>query len=362
MQQGTGYRQYPLPGDWNIPLLRLEPAQVPAAAPTAPAITPAIDRLLGVLSEREQAVLHYRWVQGETLERTGEHLGGITRERVRQLEERARKRYRANHELLEPFAQWLAGRGLCVAALPESSSRVWPEATSEELWRFMVHALSAVLHQKYETLRLEDDIWVLRSEACCSERLRVLFETEPRFRRVGDVARSLGVEPGDLKLAVGFEPQLVHFQDGLLGWRRWNNADRLLALAWYLAENGIRTWHFSQMATALAMIWPERFADMTGRDVLGIVSRPGQQEFQNAGRNGIWQLSAMGDGYRNNRDAVVAVLNQAGTPLTVDQIMKRLERLARPATIQALLARDDTFVHVRGGRYTLQGMRVPIQG
>lgn len=355
VQQGNGYRRYPLPREWSEPLTRLELTTGSAAAPAAPSLAPAIDELLGLLSERERQLLHFRWVQGDTLEQTGVHLGGITRERVRQLEARATKRFRANYALLARYEDWLAGRGLCVAALPNCRSRIWPQATGDDLWRFMVRALSAVTHQKFETQELQGGIWVLRNESCCTERLRALFEQDPRFRTVGEVARRLGVTANDLRLAEGFEPQLVHHQGGLLGWRRWNNADRLVALARYLADSGIRTWHFSQMAGALAQIWPERFEGITGRDVLGIVSRPGLDLFQNAGRNGVWQLREVGDGHRNNRDAVLALLAETGEPLALSEIMARLSRVARPATIQALLARDEAFRATPSGKYTVNG-------
>lgn len=352
VQQGNGYRRYPLPPEWSEPLAKLEPAGKSASAPTAPALAPAIDELLGLLNGREQLLLHHRWVQGDTLERTGEQLGGITRERVRQLEARATKRFRANYALLARYEDWLAGRGLCVAAVPDCKSEVWPQASGDDLWRFMVRALSAVTHQKFETHELDDGVWVLRNESCCTERLRTLFEQEPRFRTVAEVARKLGVSAGDLKLAAGFEPQLVHHQGGLLGWRRWNNADRLIALARYLAGNGVSTWHFSQMAGALTRIWPDRFEGITGRDVLGIVSRPGLDLFQNAGRNGVWQLREVGDGHRSNRAAVLALLAETGEPLDLNEIMARLTRVARPATIQALLARDEAFQLTPTGKYT----------
>lgn len=353
VQQGNGYRHYPLPVDWSELLSKLEPASNSGSAPSAPALTSAVDGLLGLLSERERTLLQHRWVQGDTLERTGEHLGGITRERVRQLEARATKRFRANYELLARFESWLAGRGLCVAALPTGRSDIWPQASSDDLWRFMVQALSAVTHQKFETQELGEGVWVLRNESCCTERLRTLFEDEPRFRTVSEVARGLGVTATDLKLAAGFEPLLAHHRGGLLGWHRWNNADRLVALARYLADSGIHTWHFSQMASALLRIWPDRFTGITGRDVLGIVSRPGLDRFQNAGRNGVWQLREVGDGHRNNREALLALLAETGKPLGLEEIMARLTRVPRLATIQALLARDDAFRLTAGGKYTV---------
>ncbi len=362
VQQGKGYRRYPLPPEWSGPLSKLEPAAASQAVPAAPKLAPAVDELLGLLNERERSLLHRRWVEGDTLERTGEFLGGITRERVRQLEARATRRFRANYALLARYEEWLAGRGLCVAALPDCRSQIWPEASGDDLWRFMVRALSAVTHQKLETHELEEGVWVLRSDSCCTERLAALFEQEPRFRTVGEVARRMGVTAGDLRLAAGFEPQLVHFRGGVLGWRRWNNADRLVALARFLADNGIRTWHFSQMASALIRIWPDRFEGITGRDVLGIVSRPGLDLFQNAGRNGVWQLREVGDGHRNNRDAVLALLAETDEPLALDEIMARLTRVARPATIQALLARDEAFRLTPAGKYTVRAAPQALRG
>ena len=350
-----GYKEYPLPDSWAPLLAGLQPARTSSSLPMAPELSATLDNLLELLTERERTVLHCRWVKGETLERTGERLGGITRERVRQIEARAILRFRENHGLLSKLLSWVDARALCVALLRDSRATVWPDLSAEELWCFMVRVLAAVTHMKYETRQIQDGTWVLRADSCCTARLRLLFETEPRFRTVSDVAGQLGVSARDLEMARGFEPELLHHQGGLLGWSRWSNADCLVALAWYLADASIRTWHFSQMAQALAIVWPERFEQVSGRDVLGILSRPAFDDCQNAGRNGVWQLTAQGDGHRNNRDAVIALLAEAGRPLATAEIMAGLKRVARPATIQALLLRDEAFDVTESGEYRLAG-------
>lgn len=348
-----GYKDYPLPERFTTLLGGLQPAGPVGALPRSPELSDSIDRLLALLTERERTVLRSRWIGKETLERTGEHLGGITRERVRQIEARAIRRFRENHRLLAGFLRWIDARGLCVAQLRDTRAAHWPDASSEELWCFMVQALAAVTHLNYETRQLRDGTWVLRADSCCTARLRLVFEGEPRFLAVQEVAAILGVHEADLERAAGFEPLLQHYSGGLLGWARWNNADCLVALAWFLADGGIKTWHFSQMAKALAQVWPDRFEAASGRDVLGILSRPGFTACQNAGRNGVWQLTAKGDGHRNNRDAVIALLEAAGRPLCPTEIIGGLRRAARPETIQALLARDPAFAATPAGEYML---------
>lgn len=352
-RKSAGYKDYPLPKSWLELLATLKPASSHGALPKTPELSPVIDSILELLTERERAVLHSRWIKGETLEATGQQLGGITRERVRQIEARAVRRLRENHGLLGCFLRWVDARGLCVALLRDSQAAHWPDASKEDLWRFMVQALTAVTHLKYDTSRLPDGNWVLRADSCCTDRLRLLFEADPRFRSVEEVAGHLAVDPLELERAVGFEVALQHYSGGLLGWARWSNADCLVALAWLLADADINSWHFSQMAKALALVWPERFAGTSGRDVLGILSRPGFTACQNAGRNGVWQLTAVGDGHRNNRDAVVALLADAGRPLDSQEIMAGLRREARPETIQALLMRDSAFRLTESGDFTL---------
>lgn len=343
LHSSNGYRDYPLPSGWETVLIQLKPAAPPGELPPAPELTPLVDELLGLLRERDRDVLWWRWIEGETLERTGGALGGITRERVRQLEARAVKTLRANHQVISGFRSWIDERGLCVACLRPGRSRVWPEATPAGLWCFMVSVLRAVTRRDYETRNLDDDVWSLRCDTCCSDRLAALFEKGPRITGADEVAETLDVNEDDLLLAVGFEPELVQHAGGWYSWQRWNNAECLEALAWFLFERGITSWHFSEMAKALGRVWPERFREMTGRDVLGIVSRPGLTVFQNAGRNGVWQLSAAGDGHRNNRAAILAVLEEAAEPLSVAEIRGRLKRSVRTETIQALLVRDSAF-------------------
>lgn len=57
-----------------------------------------VNELLGVLSPREELIIRYRWglVDGEihTLEEVGKRLGGLTRERIRQIEDKALQRVR----------------------------------------------------------------------------------------------------------------------------------------------------------------------------------------------------------------------------------------------------------------------------
>ena len=354
MQKVNGYRDYPLPGGWEPFLAGLERAAAPAVLPPAPELTPLVDDLLGLLGERDRTVLWWRWIRGETLERTGQQLDGITRERVRQLEARAVKTLRANHRLIDGFRRWIDDRGLSVACLRPGRSRIWPTAAPAELWCFTVSVLRAVTRRDYETRNLDDDVWSLRCDTCCSDRLEALLAAEPRFRTAAEVADTLDVREDDLLLAVGFEPELVHHRGGHFSWQRWNNAECLAALAWFLLEHGVEAWHFSEMAKALALVWPDRFGEMTGRDVLGILSRPGFELFQNAGRNGIWQLTAAGDGHRSNRDAILAVLQEAGTPLPVSGISRRLKRSVRTETLQAILGRDDAFRLDADGRWSVR--------
>lgn len=357
LQNVSGYRDYPIPAGWEALLGQLEPAEAPAELPPAPDLTPVVDGLLALLPARDREVLWWRWVEGATLESTGVPLGGITRERVRQLEARAVRTLRANDMLIAGFRTWIDERGLCVACLRPGRSRIWPGATPGQLWQFMVNVLRAVTRRDYETRNLDGPVWTLRGDTCCSDRLEALLTGEPRFRSSAEVARTLRVSEADLLLAVGFEPELAQHAGGWFSWQRWNNADCLTAVAWFLLEHGVESWHFSQMARCLGRVWPGRFGSMNGRDVLGILSRPGFDAFQNAGRNGVWQLSASGDGQRNNRDAILAVLEEAGKPLSAEDIRRRLRRSVRPETLQALLSRDSAFRAFADGSWGSSGVR-----
>lgn len=293
-QVRQGYRDLPLPDDWLPFLAELQLHDFPGPVPRGPEIVPMVDELLALLTSRERTLLDWRWVRGETLGSTGEQLDGITRERVRQLEGRIVERFRGKPEVFVRLERWIAGRALCVAALRGSRSTLSPEATPAELWQLAVAALRAVTGRPYVTLELEHGGWVLYLDAGQSAILQRLFQTggPARWLRAREVADALGCSLEDLKLGHGFDSRLTCTVSSLVGWSRWNNAECLEALAGYLAERGVSEWHFSQMAKAMAAVWPGRFGAITGRDVLGIVSRPGADQFRNVGRSGVWCLQA----------------------------------------------------------------------
>ncbi len=341
----NGYRDLPLPASWQEALAALRPVDTPQELPRAPEVAPLADHLLAMLDRRERKLLELRWLRGLTLEATGEQLDGITRERVRQLESRIISRFQAEAAAFQRLERWLDGRDFCVAQLRSSRSTVNPEAEPEDLWTFVINAYAVTCGRPYTTARLSHGAYVLYLNDNQSVRLVELFQDAPaaRWLPLAEVAAELGFRPADLWLGHQYDERILCTQGGLIGWVRWNNAQCLEAVAWHLADSGIGEWHFSEMAKALAAVWPDRFGSMTGRDVLGIVSRPNCERFQHAGRNGVWRLAARGDGHRTNRDAVIALLADADKPLPLEAIVKGLNRPVRQATIQALLLRDPAF-------------------
>ena len=160
-----------------------------------------------------------------------------------------------------------------------------------------------------------------------------------------------------------FNPELKLFKNLYLtkgmqiGSRRWNLEKSMWAIAWELADKSeYYHWHYSEMREALKYIFPERFNKLGVRYVNNRLSA-NPDEFHYAGSKGFWQLTDLGDGYRNNKEAIVSIFNRVSNQsLNYKYIIDELQGMGRRVneeSIYILLERDESFIRVGQGEFHL---------
>jgi hypothetical protein len=142
-----------------------------------------------------------------------------------------------------------------------------------------------------------------------------------------------------------------------IGSRNWSMEKLIRAIAWELADKiGYYYWHFSEMREALNYLFPTRFGQTSVRHVDTRLS-VSRDKFHHAGTKGFWQLTDLGDGYYNNKDAITSILQHvSNTPLNYKEIINELRGMGRrvnDGSIYALLDRDDAFTNVGQGKFRL---------
>lgn len=144
--------------------------------------------------------------------------------------------------------------------------------------------------------------------------------------------------------------------NGKVGCRNWSIEKLIEALAWELADHlDYYYWHYSEMREAIYYLFPARFGKINVRHVNTRLSNS-PDIFQFAGSKGYWQLTSLGDGYHNNKDAITHIFRTADTSLHYKEVIRELEVMGRrvnEGSIYALLDRDQSFEHLGQGKFRL---------
>lgn len=146
-------------------------------------------------------------------------------------------------------------------------------------------------------------------------------------------------------------------KDRKVGCRSWSLEALAEALAWEL-ENRLSChyWHYSEMGKALKQLSAD-FDNTSGHQINSRISNS-QDKFHHAGSNGYWQLTSVGDGCRDNKEAIIHILHDIGMPLHYKEITRKLverKRRVHDSTIYALLVREkDIFEQHGAGNFRLR--------
>jgi predicted DNA-binding protein YlxM (UPF0122 family) len=359
------YADLPLPDDWLTVLRRLQPLNIQLKRPKTPPLGELLDCAAKPLNKRERSVIFLRFGQDQTLEQIGD-LFDITRERIRQIEKKAIKKIRALSPkfmaTLHEHIKKTERSGFFVADLASGQSHYFPDATGEELWRCCFEIYVRATDKSVVTQPLNSGGWVCYFPKRIRTKILTRYlDKKCRFISLEDAAQHLDIEIYDLVHGWSLFEGVYLTTGGLLGSHSWTILPFVEAIAWELAEAGFTEWHFSEMAKALQFVYPNRFSDMNNRNVAAALSRKDTTAFQFAGQKGQWQLRAFGDGYDNNKEAIIAVLKESGTALHYKMIYQRLQRPVRLETVYALLDRDDDFRSYGDGIYGLTDLSSSCQ-
>lgn len=348
------YADLEIPHDWLAATERLRPLRLRLKGRHSEPLAQAASALLAALPERERSFCWQYYGQGKTLEAIGQLHGNLSRERVRQLLARSATR-------AETLAFGTAlGEGGAAPTLLDTRRlqyQALTQASSDELLGLCLGLHQAAAKRQRQSAwhgtRLTEGVWLLSAKAPPdARRLRELMRSPARFRSAGDIAAPLGLSTPEVEAMLLAEPSLRRTQGGFYGDLTWSRAELMEAAAHLLSGAGITQWHYSQLGKAAA-VFDHRQAT-SARNLAALMARPGLQSvFMPAGSGGHWCLKKDGDGHRSNRDAVLAVLREAGRPLHVREVTRRLQRTVPEASLYALLQRDGEVRPLVGGVFVL---------
>jgi len=414
--QDPRYLDLPMPDAWKPLLAPYRPASVevdtPASVPDDTArwlqgltvsvteLGAALDGMLAVLSAQHRAVLLKQFVSNQTVEETA-HALHITRERVRQLLLKTprliwQRRLEAELHLARLFGDldrlsredWPADPAATphrlIADLSGLRSALLPGTPPEHLWTLLVHLTrhrgadvpartSVAQPSTWVTFELSPQRWLYApADAVTLRPVLDILERTGRFLHTDLLERQSAVRtlnalarlyPGPFS-GTGFHRPLIWTQGGHLGLPDWSDL-QWLTNASHLILPASSDWQVSQMASALAFLFPPRFGDLwsvpVGHMIQGAkaawdrkagasnrLAGPGERlpfpfPLVGTGHIGHWQLQELGDGYDSNRRAVQAILSTVAFPPTTSELLEMLGEKRRVAqtTLDAELLRPE---------------------
>lgn len=334
-------------------------------------------RVLGTLKkDRDRMVLVKREAlfgeEKRTLEEIGQELG-ITRERVRQIEKSARARLKRP----EAAEHLVDSKMLVTGVLRRHGGLLHEDYLLEELGaeadptrrsslRFLLGLLEGVslvnsdeLGPGWHESHLEATTLHL-----VSSDLRGLLEQEARPVQVDTIISRYQETPGFLAVRDKVNaPILEHLlritrdivvtEEGEVGLRHWRevNPRSIRDKTYLILRAAGAPMHFTQIAEALQNSrWQKR--PVTRQAVHNELIR--DPRFVLIGR-GIYGLSEWGHKPGTVSDVITRVLEEAGTPLHKDEIIRRVlkERMVKEATIVLNLQEKTRFVRVKKATYDL---------
>ena len=338
------YRSMPVPSEWFD---YLRPCQVfsgPLKAPLAPDLWGLLNLYLSDFNKRLVEVFKLRsglydgrvW----TLEEVGQKLG-VTRERIRQIEKKINQD-KLGRELRQ--AAWVdfrevAERSVWVFRLAGDAKTRWP-------YSFVAKTYGC------ELVELKTGCWAILRPHLKTNTLTIQIREQPRFYTLEEAEPLTTLNAYELIHTCSAMDGLFVTRGGLIGSYKWTLLGWMQAIAGELAKNGVYEWHFSQMAKLLRWINPDEFGSIIDRNIAAALAR-NDSRFQNAGRDGVWRLENLGDGFADTKEAVLHILGKAKRSLHHTEIFAQLARPVRPETLTALLSREVEFLSLGEGHYAL---------
>ena len=150
-------------------------------------------------------------------------------------------------------------------------------------------------------------------------------------------------------------------KNGKIGCRTWSIEAIMESIAWeliYVSDY----WHSSEMGKALKYLFPSKFNKTTDRQINSYISRA-KDKFQHkiflkSGSKGYWQLTKLGDGCYDDKEAIIRIFHEVASPLYYKEVTKKLKERkwkVNDETIYQLLYRNkDIFEILDSGYFRLK--------
>lgn len=342
------YRSLPVPPEWFEFLWPCKIFKPRLKAPLAPDLWGPLNLDLVRYDSRLVEIFKLRFGLQDgrlwTLEEVGQRFG-ITRERVRQLEQKFLKRRLYSNadqnvfSVIDEGLLRLKERGVWVFRLAGGDQASWPYQYVAKLHRSML-------------ISLPTGCWAMVKPSFINNPLSVYIRERRVYLPLEEASKIGGLNSYEIIHACSAMDGLFITQGGLVGSHKWTLLEWVEVIANELAKNGVYEWHFSQMAKLMSWLNPEGYGSITERNVAAALAR-NEAQFQNAGRNGVWRLKSLGDGFTDTKEAVLHILEKAKQPLHHTEIYSQLARPVRPETLTALLYRELEFNNLGEGYYCL---------
>lgn len=348
------YVDLPLPASWEALLSGLQPVfATPPTTVLRPDLGEMFDAHLGMVNPRDQLLLLQRYGQDHSIceLRT---MYSVSRQYIYHQHQQAVKPNRHTwRRTLDVLMQALCPHGASWLDFSTSSSALFPQTSSDELWKTL-YGLHQLLSPGTYILQAEPQHrWLLCwNQAPNLQEALKLLKTSGAPALPEHLAQQTGCSVQVLLSAPNHTPNLFLTRNSQLALKSWNVRTWSVIAAQELARQSVTEWHYSEMARALEFILPERFQGLCGRNVSSVMT-DARRVFAPAGRMGIWRLTQHGDGHQTTSEAISAVLGAADKPLSAREVHDRLERNVNIGSVHQILTARQEFRSVRTGGYTL---------
>lgn len=311
-----------------------------------------VTQFLSGLKKNEIKMLKLRFgLLGEkrnTLESIGKNFG-ITRERVRQIVEKAMGKLKKEFLLYPAFIKEL--RDLLKERGVMSEKRVIEEFLNEGLFFFYLHPefLREKEDQDYYTFWTlkRNREWVRRKV----ESVIKLFEKEKRLFSLREIASSLKIDEKKAREILEISKKIGKNEEGFYGLKEWPEITPkgIKDLAYIVLKKTQRPLHFTEIASLIK--------NANVNSVHNELLR--NERFVLVGR-GIFALREWGYFPGTVKEVILKIFQEEKRPLAKEEILEKVkeQRIVKPATVFLALSDKKYFQKNSEGKYTIKPAQI----
>lgn len=315
----------------------------------------------------------------ETLESIGEKYG-LTRERVRQIEEDGLKRVRKSPsfsnlaKIFQKFRAYFKEQG--GFKRENILFNVFDNFPNSENWVFFLLTLESKFSRFVEKKDLysfwaEDSKIVSDVKKIIKECRRVL-EKEKKPMTFRELSQKISQEPNLLRSTLEISKEIISLPDGHFGLKNWPevNPRGVKDLAYLVFKKIQKPLHFNEVTKLIDEFFKQKSLELSPFVVIQATASLNNKKtnpqtvhnelirdprFVLVGR-GIYALSEWGYQPGVVKEVISQTLKKAKKPLSQEEIIKKVlaQRLVKQNTVLLNLHDRDCFLKTRDGRYTIR--------